>query len=507
MTGEKSRASLILFFLCLLGTLAIYGELIFLDPLLGFDDRALISNLMPFKKWIDIQPVRDLSYLLDIWVGQWTSLKSFHFSNVVIWMAAGVVLWRIFNFVNEELKVDKLIIGLLWLLFMFNPVFVYSVAWVAARKHLLSFFFTLMATYTFLKGFGEGDKVKKSQLKALVYYLLGALSQPINALWPIWALLVSRNKGVKDKKNAVTYLFTMLFILGINLYYYTFVFEGHSKFVMQGTEIILFPLFAYGRYLINFLVPVNLAISYEFYSALNLIGASLCVVILLWLLKKWKKFENLNWPTYFILLLAPVAINRTDYFISNPYLLNASLALPIIFLIAIKSFKHAYPLIKGLLGVSVLAFIVISFFEAKAWRTSASLYEKSYEREKSYRNIRMHLVSLFSQEIKDIKKIDKVLEDLVINTEGADPSLINYLSRFSRLYFNEEALPLEVKLRRFKEMADYNPFSYFYLSKILAMKGECQKSQVSLKSFKEIPKALDLIEQEKLKEIEKLCPY
>jgi hypothetical protein len=412
---------------------------------------------------------------------------------------------------ENELHSKKLR-GMIWLLFMVQPFFVYSVGWIAARKHLLSFLFTLWATYLVYSS-KENQKDDKKSFYALILYLLGAFSHPINVFWPLWVLIWGRPVTRKRVSLFLSHIFAMLVVISINFYYYQFVFDGHSKFVLSGLENFAFPFFAYGRYILNFIIPFKLAVSYDFYSPLNFVGAIIFIGALFYYFRAYKKstsFDNfLNrflWPSYFLILLIPVAINRTDFFISNPYLLNSSITFPLLFLFLEKQKLYNEKVVFYALSFLGLIFISFSHMEARLWEASSSLYKRSYEREKSYRNIRMHLVGLFSQKSIDIYKIKEVLDDLVKNTNGQDPILVRYYSDFSRRLYGLEEISEKAKLKLLDEVKENNPLSFFYSAKIYADQGECEKAQLFLKGFEQIPYSDKLVVPSAYQEIRASCP-
>lgn len=506
MFKDKKFVSIFLTIIVLTLTGLIYGNLVYLDPVLGLDDKALLGNLMPFKKWIDIQPVRDLSYMIDLYFLKATKISIFHFSNVVYWLICTMVFWKFLGeFQKRHSLKSNLFKGLVLLLFVVHPVFTHSVSWIAARKHILSFLFTMGATLTMYKSRSYERHEVKSWLKALILYLLGAFANPINAFWPIWAMFYGDKRILKNKVLLAFFSLAMFIVVGVNFYYYKFVFEGHSKFVSSGTENIIFPFFSYGRYLLNYIFPFNLAVSYEFFSVLNLFGVTLLLILLLFVNRLRRKKDVICWSSYFLIMLIPVAVNRTDYFISNSYFLNASLPLFLPFLFGEKLSKIKNDLLISFLVIWVVSLSVFSFFEARLWESTSSLYRKSYEREKSYRNIRMHLVDLLASSKIDFGRVSEVLTALTINTNGADPSLVNYFRKFSKLIDSAEELTTKEKIKLFTEMKDSNPFSYFYLSKSFAKLDDCSNAISSMELFLKIPKSQELIPPKELESIRSKC--
>src|ERR1035437_9160759 len=142
-----------------------------------------------------MQPVRDAAIKLNLVLRDKYGLKTFHVFNFALWIGILFIIDLILRKVFPWLRP---MVAPAILLYSVHPVFVGSVAWISASKHLLSAFFILLATWLWLGG--------RSLIGVFIWYVLSIFSQPITILWPIWAWLHSLGAGKGYSKNA-RYLF------------------------------------------------------------------------------------------------------------------------------------------------------------------------------------------------------------------------------------------------------------------------------------------------------------
>ena len=133
--------------------LIIFGQLIFAEHVFNIDGYLLtsiedLSSLKEYAQGItqgkiyDLQPIRDLSYWVDLKMKAITGFKPFVLSNVILWGICGVVALKVFHLIRP---IDNWFTAIFLLAFLIHPLFVQSVALVAARKHLLALLFILLA--------------------------------------------------------------------------------------------------------------------------------------------------------------------------------------------------------------------------------------------------------------------------------------------------------------------------------------------------------------------------
>lgn len=250
------KLTLIFFTILSVAYFALSASLIKNDPILSYDDKLLLSPLLEnssvtgyFKaleesRIVDRQPLRDLSYLMDIALKKHFPLWSFHLTNIIIGLLSLFIFFRLAQF---YLKDKFLLIGTTVLL-AFHPSLWLTLSWISGRKHLLSFFFILLATLAI-----HVFKRKRNSnflLLSIISFFFALLSHPIAIFWAIWTFYF-----LKDENKVVKFQFTFpaillsLIVAWTNFHYYQGIYlkQGASAKIISGysfAESIL----ALGRY-------------------------------------------------------------------------------------------------------------------------------------------------------------------------------------------------------------------------------------------------------------------
>jgi hypothetical protein len=389
-------------------TLIIQGPLTLSTELLARDDRWLtaplkeVHNLADWWALIrsgslpDFQPVRDLSYWIDWQLARALGTEPhFHLSNILIWWAVLALVWQIAQKVFPEGHQKKgfSTAAIVVILMAIHPVAVEPVAWVSGRKHLLSLLFTLIATRLIL---GHLNPVRA--LLILTAFAAGALSQPINVLWPIWAitfLATSKNTDwMRQHRPTIVILTAGLALVSLSTIALNMtVYQGVTWFGFQLTphaeiygkklsgfrwDEIDISMLAAGRYFFNLLIPFNIAHRYSTGALANLVG------LLMIPLAGWAGFhlherrkEFWLWSLYAALPILVVTAQLSDIFVADSYALAA---LPGTMLAAAVMLKELTSAAKGMrwffAAVCSLA-LAQSVFIARAWTSAEALWSRS----------------------------------------------------------------------------------------------------------------------------------
>lgn len=390
----------------------IYGPLLRADPLLERDDRRLVEPLESVSslggyfealrtgRILDVQPVRDFSFKVDLLIRARTGWSPFHFTNLVLWCAILLVVQRI---AVRALGAEPRVFGLL-AAFAVHPVFVNSVAWVAARKHLLSALFILLATLVLLAA--EKRPVSRARLGTLMaLYALSLGSQPINLLWPAYGALHLRNQGRRPWGEPLKLLAfcapLALVAAAVNLGYYSGDYlaqTGAAKFVdAEGTGGVA--LLSLGRYFANLVIPVALATQYYPGSLLNVVGLLGLVLFAAASLKWQPKAFVLEWLAFFALPLAVVTARMTAIFVSDTYLLT-----PAVGMLCLAGKWLAGPASRGRaaviwagLAVCASAGSALSIRQAATWMSEPTLWAHAVEVEPTPNALAKHSFYLARQ--------------------------------------------------------------------------------------------------------------
>ena len=327
---QKGLLGLILF-----GAFLLYSPLIFYGTITSYDDSMLLAPLkgistlgeylQAFNRGaiLDLQPIRDLSFFIDLKLG-----LSFYLTNFLLLAFIGHKLYQLLRSLGHD--------SALWIVavFIFSPIVMSSGGWIAARKHLLCVVFIVPALIEVFR-WRDGAISPKASFKISFLYTLSVLSQPMNVFFPISAWWITRkNKSHSWSKLRVFLMGLCIFWVGINFYYYQTQYvvqtAGDGKF-NQGVSLDLgLSLLALGRYVFSTLVPLDYVLTpLSSESWKNITGVFLAATLAIFIFK-FKKRNLLDAAVLFFVPLLPVLIFPTRIFASQSYLLSSLLAAAIL---------------------------------------------------------------------------------------------------------------------------------------------------------------------------------
>ena len=376
------------------------------DTLLHRDDQAILAPLIGIAhlqdyisrvidhRILDIQPIRDLSYLADQWLITHTPFWSYHLSNYLIFLCFIIGLYIL---IIKYSPPQKTLSFLLWVAIALNPMYVNCVAWVSSRKQLLSLLFILIATIIW----EHREKLKWRSLYFYlgigITYLLSVLSHPIAILWPLYPVMDSLLNKKHSQQKALwvflTCLPTVLLIGGLNFYYYTVIFPKHhdviGKFAVNPLYNLEIPLLAFSRGVFNFLFPFTLSVEYFIGSQWGLASLATIVLFSYLFIKIIDLKTYLSLFLFAVILALPALVQMSQVFWMDTYFLTASI--PIIMMLhkmtlRISSYQthKVYTLISTLL---IFVFCWVGFGISKSWQNDHSLWKHAYQVEPTPKNI------------------------------------------------------------------------------------------------------------------------
>ena len=429
------------------------------------DASIILNNLDQFQTFsqylqglfnfstIDVQPFRDLTLYVDLWIYRNFNFSSFVLQNVLWWIGSCFLLYQILDTVN--IKKDSLITLLLILAFSVYPLFVPVVSWGMSRKHLISFFFILCATFKLLK-LEKSDFT--NSLKVTLFYLLAIFSQPINLLWPFWAgFYLVRTKKFSFKQAALflspaLIIFTagMLF----NFFYYknSSVFKAHFDNKTDHAFELADKLLAFGHYHFQLFIPYLLSFKYSLGDTSVLIGLLFFVALMLVAYKKKEvRKELITWLTmgYFCIFI----VLNTPTILSDSYLLVPAAMILIIFSSLIKERQHK--VVIPIISVLICFWSFLTIKDSKNWLTTRDLTKVSFQKRPNCHNALNYVRSIY----EDYEVAPKDLKEYLLfnecfknsaNTTYGQQAMINIWNYF---YFHEEEVPYEVRLNNLKQMS------------------------------------------------------
>lgn len=335
---------------------------------------SYVGKLISFRT-IDVQPVRDLSFLADIMIHDLTGLNSFVWINLLLWWISGILLFRIMQILFNHIPEES--IYLLIACFLLYPLFSQTVAWGMARKHLLSFVFILAGTECWLK----------EKKRCSLFYALSVFSQPITLLWPVWAFI----QKPKAWKLLIPSIAIMIFAVFINYRYYNESEIFRSFYGTKTNELFALPekILALGHYVFQLFFPYLLSNTYGLGHWASLIGLPLAVLFIFFILKrKVNPRFVLSWGIFFILPLLIVVSQATSIY--DTYLLVPGAA----FLILLTS------TLREKISTAVLVSLAIvwgslTFYESIKWRDEFTLTSRSFSRRPDCRTAFQHARSSY----------------------------------------------------------------------------------------------------------------
>ena len=360
---------------------------------------------------LDFQPIRDLSLLIDISIFNSTGFNSMILQNLVWWIASLCVLEKLIKNTHPTIKAQH--VFCIVALFSIYPLFSQTVGWGLARKHLLSFFFTLLATERLTRQ--DSPLNLKASLILASYSLLAILSQPINVLWALWALIYSwQNKLLKTQLKYLTpALIIMAAGIVINYLYYTQSPVFLAYYGKKTNEAFAFSdmILALGHYFFQIFIPYLLAFTYTLAHWSTLVGIPL-MVCFFYVLHKRKIASSfiLIWSSFALLPLL-VILNKPSMLFDS-YLLIPATGVLILLIPLLQSFK-----LKYLPQIAIIALIIwsaLNIHQVQQWKDDHLLAKRSFERRPSCLAAAMYLsVSYENEQLPT----DKAARDFIYNFE------------------------------------------------------------------------------------------
>ena len=394
------RNPCVFFLILFLALAAIYGMQWGADTFLDYDDFLVIEPMREVRtlhqyisalfegRVYDVQPIRDLVTWIDFSLLNWFHISVFHLTNLFIWIGAIFGLRKLVTFAPEEKK-NWLLAGIL--LIAVNPLYVTSVSWLSARKHLLAACFIVWATYYFLEWFNQNKPEKKQLVYAHVFYVLAVFSQPMVIFWPIFAAgLMVLNGRSREWLKLVPLMLIMFGTAYLNSVYYASapylkLSYGIPKISDPYNSILSIRLFAIGRYVFQVFIPywTSLAI-YSLSSWRGLTGIFLLPVSFYLFLKTSSKKITFLAYGFFILMLLPVVLRMTQIFGSDTYVITASFGLFFLLVQAVYAlFRRQQKLVAAVAVVLFGLMLSLSRERASAFDNDVHAFGEAWRLEES----------------------------------------------------------------------------------------------------------------------------
>lgn len=345
------------------------------------DDELLIDPLFKvqgfgqyFKefmnyKFLDLQPIRDLSYLIELKIFKFGLFNNFVLINHIIW----IITCFLFDRILQKFEISKAVRLFIFSFIILHPSAFYSVNWVSARKHLLSVLFTTLSFYYVFHR-------KNLRNASPVFYLLGLLSQPINVIAGYWIILYEyfKTKKIITVRSILIVIFS-LSVVGANLYYYKFIYPvviQFDKFSPHDSFLNLeFLIFSISRHFQQLVFTPYISIFYDKGNDFVIASIILLPIYIYLLYKLTPRKVFFGGMLLIFTPLIPVTYKETNIFVSDTYLLLSVLG----FAWILAHFKKK--ILYILMPILIINSIRVNL-NTVSWIVSDSLIEESFKREK-----------------------------------------------------------------------------------------------------------------------------
>lgn len=442
-----------------------------LKPLYGVTSLSQYFDLFLSKHLFDIQPVRDLTLLIDIQLESILKHQTFNLTNVLIWCSTILILDRILSKMTTPFNSR-----LLALIVLSHPLLSWTLSWPTARKHLLSVFFITWVTKKII----DQPKNNKDIFRICILYLLSLLSQPISSLAIIPALLFSKKKLPKEKFNRLSIMMISLFLAVVcsNFYYYKFVYptySGTAKIMEMNLHLFVMQVFSFSRSLTQIILPISFSQTYNPRTYLSFIGMPFFIIsfYLIYLKYDWKKslFFALFVFYPFILILA----RPTNIFVSDTYIIIslANIFIVIGYILKNKKISFLFLVLPILLSFK-------SILETKQTTSPYAIFKTSFEREPNCKNAHSYANELLKENLqKDFMQISgDALKNKCAILGKSGTAIMN--QNFAFRIVLDKSFTLQEKLRILNKMRYVTPQIEFLKAILLHKAGKVNSSQLLL---------------------------
>lgn len=438
-----------------------------------------------FKKFIkfefmDLNPIRDLSHLLDLKISSLIKRNVSAIHNYIIFLG---ILFLFYKLLEKKIKWETRLLGVLILLF--HPLFFNVISIETWRKHLLSCFFVMLSMNFFLN-IKESSRWRGTILGNL-FFILSLLSQPINLTLPVWLIVIDlfylKNNFLSTLKR---YSFTLMASIGIallNLWYYSTIYTQYGFFKYNNGDMGD-RLLALGRGITQIVFPVIFASFYSKGSYLNILGL---IIFPFFLVLTYKKLEKrdffLGWIIYFSSFIL-LNLRTTVIFLFDAYLLVSIFAFFYLVLLLIQKVSIKTQIIFSL--ITILLFSFKLYDEGKIRSVDTYTYlNHLYERQPTCNIVNSLLLNFLLQ--------NKTEQLVTIGTESISKNChLIFVTKKSRTYLGvlisyifylDKTRSLPEKIKIIYEKKESGGFDKAMLISLLIQTGKKEEAE---KEFKKL---------------------
>lgn len=468
----------------------IYYKHVIDDPFTGRDDYWILTPLFQINTLADfisyyydigspdIQPIRDISLIIDIIINRTTGLSTYHLQNLIIWLLTFFLIFISFKkYVTS--KNNYVLTSIILLMICAHPIVTSSIGWISARKHLLATFFIIWTFVQIIKNNG------KLNYKVFTLYLLSVFSQPIMILFPLWYLAYSIIYRKESFKKEKIYLFQALMLLAIFInykYYNLYYLQTNQTSKIETLHFnfsneVIDCLMKFGNYFFLILIPNNLTIYYNYNYIKSYAGILFFLFILYIFIKKYGVTNAILFISLVLLPLLIPIIKIKIILINDTYLLIPICLLIVGFAYLFKDFENSKIKVSVLIGV-VISMIALSIIEAKQWLNQEELWQKNFTTNPNCESSASYALILY-----DLEKIEEAKIPAYYHFQNNCFILNKSYKLFILSIFNNKNIPLDQKITSSKKFSN-TPFGSLTLSIYSLIKGNRDESLQYLLNLK-----------------------
>jgi len=335
-------------------------------------------------------PLTSLSLMVDHDI-YGLNAGGYHFTNLFFHLINTLLLFLLLNKMTGSFYRSFFVAAL----FGLHPMHVESVAWISARKDVLSAFFWLLTIWAYFS-YAKHPGIKRYVLVVLIY-ILGLMSKPMVVTLPFVLLLLDYwpLQRFPFRKNLITEKIP-LFVLTVASSVVTFMVQKQDGAVgtLENYPLdvrIYNALISYVRYLEKTMLPLNLSVYYPhpgMWPAWQIILAASMLILLSILI--WKKSDRypylpVGWLWYLGTLLPVIGIVQVgSQSMADRYSYIPLIGIFLIIAWGVPDLFKRLPHKKTILGFgAILTIIIVTFLSwqrCQLWGDSFALWNDVLEK-------------------------------------------------------------------------------------------------------------------------------
>lgn len=331
----------------------------------------LLKNSIDADYW---RPLTFISHMLD---AEFYGLNAsgHHLTNLWLHILNCLILFLFLNYATTQFEMSFLIAAL----FAIHPLQVQTVAWVTARKDLLSAFFGLLTLWLYTLKI-KNPSQSKFALTTWLFFGLCLATKPALIVLPV--ILIAFDLWVFNRSGKVNLISEKIPLFALSLVSLLILISNKSSASIDVPNYLQYLNIPFNlkEYLLHFIYPVNLSIyspvAYETFSILKIFSVLLgALIFLIW---AWvRRRADPLWlfgSIWFLVLIAPsIVLTRADRFMYFPII-----GLLIIFVSWLVRLREKLQLPRFLFIIIssglILGLSFISFMQTKKWKDSITLF-------------------------------------------------------------------------------------------------------------------------------------